>query len=150
MVLNSGDSIPDETTICRYRELFARLGVDKLLFESFNKQLEARNMILDRVTLVDATIKQAQAKPGTKREQDVDFTEDFARELEQRRLIEEQEKIVNCYRTGEIKKRLANARIDIWYLSSLSKNDITKYEEVRKALFVDGIISLEILIQLSI
>ena len=78
-----------------------------------------------------------------------DFTEDYARELEQRRLIEEQEKIENCYRTGELKKRLANARIDIWYLSSLSKNDITKYEEVRKALFVDAITSLEILINTS-
>ena len=78
-----------------------------------------------------------------------DFTEDYARELEQRRLIEEQEKIENCFRTGELKKRLANARIDIWYLSSLSKNDITKYEEVRKALFVDAITSLEILINTS-
>ena len=54
--IHSGDSIPDETTICRYREMFARLGLDKLLFESFNKQLRAKNMILDRVTLVDATI----------------------------------------------------------------------------------------------
>ena len=64
----------------------------------------------------------------------------------QRCLIEEQEKIENCYRNGELKKRLANARIDIWYLSSLTKNVITKYEEVRKALFVDAITSLEILI----
>ena len=38
------------------------------------------------------------------------------------------------------------ARIDIWYLSVLSKNDITKYEEVRKALFVDAITILEIMI----
>jgi len=72
--IHSGDSIPDETTICRYREMFARLGLDKLLFESFNKQLRAKNMILDRVTLVDATIKQAQAKPGSKRDKDAQFT----------------------------------------------------------------------------
>jgi IS5 family transposase len=72
--LNSGDSIPDETTICRYRELFARLGLDKLLFEAFNKQLRQENMILECVTLVDATIKQAQATPRSKRDKDATFT----------------------------------------------------------------------------
>jgi len=39
-----------------------------------------------------------------------DFTEDYARELEQRRLIEEQEKIENCFKDGELRKRLANAK----------------------------------------
>lgn len=72
--IHSGDSIPDETTICRYRETFSRLGLDKILFESFNEQLRSKDMILDRVTLVDATIKQAQAKPGTERETEAQFT----------------------------------------------------------------------------
>lgn len=72
--LHSGDSIPDETTICRYRELFSRLGLDNLLFASFNEQLRAKNMILDKVTLVDATIKQAQAKPRSNRDNDAKFT----------------------------------------------------------------------------
>jgi transposase, IS5 family len=73
--INSGDSIPDETTICRYRELFARLGLDKKLFIAFNKQLERRNILLERVTLVDATIKQSQAKPQSKRDKDATFTQ---------------------------------------------------------------------------
>jgi transposase, IS5 family len=34
--LNSGDSIPDETTICRYRELFSRHRLGKKLFRAFN------------------------------------------------------------------------------------------------------------------
>jgi IS5 family transposase len=72
--LNSGDSIPDETTICRYRTLFAKHNLDKVLFDSFNKQLIRKDMILEKVTLVDATIKQAQAKPGKKREQEATFT----------------------------------------------------------------------------
>jgi hypothetical protein len=55
----------------------------------------------------------------------------------------------NCYKQGELKSRLAKARVDIWYLPSLSKNDITKFEEVRKSLFVDAITSLEILINIS-
>ena len=54
--LNSLDSIPDETTICRYREMFARLGLDKKLFYQFNKQLRALNLIVGKGTIVDATL----------------------------------------------------------------------------------------------
>jgi IS5 family transposase len=72
--LNSNDSIPDETTICRYREMFARLGLDKRLFNEFNKQLKSLNLIVGKGTIVDATIKQAQATSGSKRDNDADFT----------------------------------------------------------------------------
>ena len=72
--INTGDSIPDETTICRYREKFARLGLDKMLFENFNKQLKRKNMILERVTIVDATIIDAQATPSSGKDQDAGFT----------------------------------------------------------------------------
>ena len=72
--INSNDSIPDETTICRYREMFARLGLDKKLFNEFNKQLKSLNMIVGKGTIVDATIKQAQANPQSNRDNDADFT----------------------------------------------------------------------------
>jgi len=72
--LNSSDSIPDETTICRYRELFASLELDKELFYEFNKQLTELNFIVGKGTIVDATIKQAQAKPSSNRDKDADFT----------------------------------------------------------------------------
>ncbi len=72
--LNSGDSIPDETTICRYREKFASMGLDRQLFEMLNRELRYRNLLLERVTLVDATIKEAQAKPESKRDKDAAFT----------------------------------------------------------------------------
>ena len=72
--LNSSDSIPDETTICRYRELFATLELDKKLFYEFNKQLTGLNFIVGKGTIVDATIKQAQAKPNSSRDNDADFT----------------------------------------------------------------------------
>ena len=74
LALNSSDSIPDETTICRYRELFASLELDKKLFYEFNKQLSELNFIVGKGTIVDATIKQAQAKPSSKRDNDADFT----------------------------------------------------------------------------
>ncbi|GAB4447293.1 MAG: IS5 family transposase [Bacteroidales bacterium] len=72
--LNSSDSIPDETTICRYRELFATLELDKKLLYEFNKQLTELNFIIGKGTIVDATIKQAQAKPSSNRDKDADFT----------------------------------------------------------------------------
>lgn len=52
------------------------------------------------------------------------ITEDYARELEQRSLIEKQEKIENCFKDGELRKSLANAKIVIWYLSAFAKNDV--------------------------
>jgi len=72
--LTSADSIPDETTICRYRELFARLGLDKEMFKLYKRQLEANGLIIGKGTIVDATIKQAQAKPKSKRDADAGFT----------------------------------------------------------------------------
>jgi transposase, IS5 family len=72
--LNTQDSIPDETTICRYREIFASLGLDKKLFYEFNKQLKNLNLIVGKGTIVDATIKQAQATSGSNRDNDADFT----------------------------------------------------------------------------
>lgn len=73
--LTSNDSIPDETTICRYRELFARLGLDRVLFQSFNKQLAAKNLIMGKGTIVDATLKQAQATHASHRDNDATFTQ---------------------------------------------------------------------------
>ncbi len=49
--LNSGDAIPAETTICRYRELFS----------AFSRQLEKHGLIIGKGTIVDATLKEAQA-----------------------------------------------------------------------------------------
>jgi len=72
--LNTLDSIPDETTICRYREMFARLDLDKKLFYEFNNQLKSLNIIVGKGTIVDATIKQAQATSVSKRDKDADFT----------------------------------------------------------------------------
>jgi len=72
--LTSGDSIPDETTICRYRELFARYGLDRKLFKAFNKELKGYGLILEKGTLIDATIKQARTNPTNKRDADANFT----------------------------------------------------------------------------
>ena len=55
-------------------ELFARLDLDKKLFYEFNKQLKSLNLIVGKGTIVDATIKQAQATSRSNRDNDVVFT----------------------------------------------------------------------------
>jgi IS5 family transposase len=70
----SGDAIPDETTICRYRELFSRLGLEKKLFAAFNAQLVDRGLFVGKGTIVDATIKEAQATPYSNRDTDARHT----------------------------------------------------------------------------
>jgi IS5 family transposase len=72
--LSSGDAIPDETSICRYRELFARLGLDRILFSSFTKQMKERGLIVGKGTIVDATLIEAQATPKSHRDSDAKFT----------------------------------------------------------------------------
>jgi len=48
------DSTPDETTLCR--QAAAEAGVMRRVFEAVNAQLEARQLILKRGTLMDATL----------------------------------------------------------------------------------------------
>lgn len=55
--------------------MFARLGLDKKLFCEFNQQLKSFNLIVGKGTIVDATIKQAQATSGSNRDKDADFTQ---------------------------------------------------------------------------
>jgi len=77
--ITGGDSIPDETTLVRYRKTFSSLGLDKMLFERFNKQLHQKQLIVGKGTIVDATIKQAQATPSSNKDQDADFTSKLAK-----------------------------------------------------------------------
>ena len=72
--LSSGDAIPDETTICRYWDFFARQGLDRKLFHAFNQQLRDAGLILGKGTIVDASIKQSYTKPSDKsRDTDAKF-----------------------------------------------------------------------------
>jgi len=51
--LDTHEAVPDETTICRFRQRLIACGLHE---ELFNAQLEARGYILKRTTLVDATL----------------------------------------------------------------------------------------------
>ena len=49
-------SVPDETTLCKFRHLLEEHGLNKLFFEAINRVMEASGHIMKGGTIVDATI----------------------------------------------------------------------------------------------
>lgn len=52
-------TMPDHTTLCRFRNRLIEAGLMDKLFAEFGKQLEANGLILKRGTMVDATLVEA-------------------------------------------------------------------------------------------
>jgi len=59
------DDIPDETTLCRFRNKLIEKGLDKKLFKEVNFQLERLGLKLEKANgaVVDATIIESAARP---------------------------------------------------------------------------------------
>jgi len=57
------EETPDHSSIWRFRQRLAKLGLDEKLTAEVNRQLDARGLIVKRGTLVDATIIAAAVKP---------------------------------------------------------------------------------------
>jgi IS5 family transposase len=55
-------STPDETTICRFRNAAVAAGVIDRVFAEVNRQLEARNLVVKKGTLIDATLVSAASR----------------------------------------------------------------------------------------
>jgi IS5 family transposase len=60
--LDTAEAVPDETTICRFRQRLIECGLHEQLLGLLNQQLEARGYIVKRTTLVDATIVESSRK----------------------------------------------------------------------------------------
>jgi len=58
--------VPDETTICRFRNRLVSKGLDKWLFQEVNHQLEMRGLKVEKATgaVVDATVIESAARPN--------------------------------------------------------------------------------------
>ena len=80
--LDTHESVPDETTICRFRQRLIECKLHEKLLGMLNGQLEARGYIVKRTTLVDATIIQSSRKrpepeavaDGTAPDKDASYT----------------------------------------------------------------------------
>jgi len=57
--LDAHEAVPDETTLCRFRQRLIDCGLHEQLLDLLNTQLEARGYIVKRTTLVDATLVQS-------------------------------------------------------------------------------------------
>lgn len=60
--LDAHEAVPDETTICRFRQRLIECHLHVQLLDLLNGQLEARGYIVKRTTLVDATIVESSRK----------------------------------------------------------------------------------------
>jgi transposase, IS5 family len=60
--LDAHEAVPDETTLCRFRQRLIECGLHEQLLDLLNAQLEARGYIVKRTTLVDATLIQSSRK----------------------------------------------------------------------------------------
>jgi IS5 family transposase len=64
--LSLHDRPPDHSTLWRFREELARDGLIEKVFAEIGRQLEAKNLVLKRGTLIDASLVAARANPPRK------------------------------------------------------------------------------------
>jgi len=65
--LDAHETVPDETTICRFRQRLIQCGLHEQLLGLVNTQLEASGYIVKRTTLVDATlVESSRRRPDVK------------------------------------------------------------------------------------
>jgi transposase, IS5 family len=64
--LSLHDKTPDHSTLWRFRQELAQDGLVDRVFAEISRQLEAKNLVLKRGTLIDASLVAAQANPPRK------------------------------------------------------------------------------------
>lgn len=58
-----GSSLPDHSTICRFRNALMELGIYEKLFEEINRQIESHGLLVREGAIVDATIVESTRRP---------------------------------------------------------------------------------------
>jgi len=66
--LDAGDRIPDGNTIWDFKEALKAKGVDRELFDLFNRMLEEKGIITHKGTIIDATFVTVPKRHTTKRD----------------------------------------------------------------------------------
>ena len=77
--LSLTDPVPDETRICRFRNMLAQAGLGERLFALLEEQLEAKGLIVRRGSLIDATLIKAQPHQPRRGEPSPDPEADWTR-----------------------------------------------------------------------
>jgi IS5 family transposase len=79
MGLSLTDPVPDETRICRFRNMLAQAKLGERLFTLLEEQLDAKGMIVRRGSLIDATLIKAQPRPPRRGETSLDPEADWVK-----------------------------------------------------------------------
>lgn len=58
-----GSTLPDHSTICRFRNALMELGVYEKLFTEINRQIESHGLLVREGAIVDATIVESSRRP---------------------------------------------------------------------------------------
>jgi len=58
-----GSSLPDHSTICRFRNTCMELGIYEKLFAEINRQIESHGLLVKEGAIVDATIVESSRRP---------------------------------------------------------------------------------------
>lgn len=77
--LSLQDPVPDETRICRFRNMLAQADLGERLFSLLAEQLDAQGLFVRRGSLIDATLVKSQAHPPRKGEVSPDPEADWVR-----------------------------------------------------------------------
>jgi IS5 family transposase len=77
--LSLTDSVPDETRICRFRNMLAQADLGERLFGLLEEQLDAQGLLVRRGSLIDATLVKAQPHAPRKGEVSPDPEADWTR-----------------------------------------------------------------------
>jgi len=77
--LSLTDPVPDETRICRFRNMLAQAKLGEPLFALLEEQLDTKGMIVRRGSLIDATLIKAQPRPPRRGEPSPDPEADWTR-----------------------------------------------------------------------
>jgi IS5 family transposase len=77
--LSLTDPVPDDTRICRFRNLLAEARLGERLFAMLEEQLQAKGLLVRRGYLIDATLIKAQPHPRRRGEPSGDPDADWTR-----------------------------------------------------------------------
>ena len=89
--LSMEDVVPDNTIVCRFRNILVEADLYDMLLEEFNRQLKSKSVIVKRGAIVDASITNTPRRPrGRKRYEVVeDRKEDENKEASEKALLKE-------------------------------------------------------------
>ena len=68
--------------------------------------------------------------------------DDAKRNEEHERIIKQQYKKSRCFEEGELRRILDEAVYDAWVVALLAENDVSKFSQIRKSLYIDSMTAL--------